>query len=70
MLAVEFFGRILSGADAFSNEEKRGGTIFRHSGVTMMVMKADLFQSLTDYSTANQGSGGSNPIRATGTRFR
>ena len=51
MLAVEFFGRVLSGADAFSNEEKRGGTIFRHSGVTMMVMKADLFQSLTDYST-------------------
>ena len=51
MLAVEFFGRVLSGADAFSNEEKRGGVIFRHSGVTMMVMKADLFQSLADYST-------------------
>lgn len=62
MLAVEFFGRVLSGADAFSNEEKRGGPIFRHSGVTMMVMKADLFQSLTDYSTRIKDLG--NQIRS------
>ncbi len=62
MLAVEFFGRILSGADAFSEEEKRGGHIFRHSGVTIMVMKADLFQSLTDYSTRMKDLG--NRIRS------
>jgi LDH2 family malate/lactate/ureidoglycolate dehydrogenase len=48
MLAVEFFGRILSGADAFAGEGG-GGPIFRRSGVAMMVVKADLFQPLTDY---------------------
>ena len=49
MLAVEFFGRLLSGSDAFA-EEHRGGPIFRHSGVTMMVVKADLFQSMEAYA--------------------
>jgi uncharacterized oxidoreductase len=47
MLAVEFFGRILSGADAFA-DERRGGPIFRRSGVTMMVVRTDLFQSVAD----------------------
>ncbi|MCZ6678805.1 MAG: Ldh family oxidoreductase [Candidatus Poribacteria bacterium] len=50
MLAVEFFGRILSGADGFSDEEKRGGPTFRHSGVSLLVVKADLFQAATVYS--------------------
>ena len=49
MLAVEFFGRILSGADAFA-EENRGGPIFRHSGVTMVAVRADLFQPFADYA--------------------
>ncbi len=48
MLAVELFGRIFSGADAFGDAE-RGGPIFRHSGATMMVVKADLFQPFADY---------------------
>ena len=48
MLGVEFLGRLFSGADAFS-EENRGGPIFRHSGVTMLVVKADLFQPMKDY---------------------
>ena len=49
MLAVEFLGRILSGADGFADED-RGGPIFRRSGTTMMAVKADLFQPLSDYA--------------------
>ena len=49
MLAVEFLGRILSGADAFA-AEGRGGPIFRRSGTTMMALKADMFQPFSDYT--------------------
>ncbi len=62
MLAVEFLARILPAADAFATEEKRGGPTFRHSGVTMMVLKADLFQSLTDYSARMEDLG--NQVRS------
>ena len=62
MLAVEFLARILPAADAFATEEKRGGSTFRHSGVTMMVLKADLFQSLTDYSARMEDLG--NQVRS------
>ena len=50
MLAVEFLGRIFAGADTFA-AETRGGNIYRHSGTTMIVLKADLFEPLTDYSS-------------------
>ena len=46
MLAVEFLGRILTGSDAYA-ESGRGGN-HRHQGVTMMVMKADLFSPMSD----------------------
>ncbi len=49
MLAVEFFSRILSGSDAFA-EEDRGGPIFRNSGVTMLAVRADLFQPSAEYA--------------------
>ena len=62
MLAVEFFGRIFSGADAFGVED-RGGPTFRHAGTTMMVVKADLFQPLADYAT--QAEGLANRARST-----
>ncbi len=49
MMAAEFLGRIYTGADAFV-EEERGGSIFRHQGVSMIVLKADLFQPFGDYT--------------------
>jgi LDH2 family malate/lactate/ureidoglycolate dehydrogenase len=48
MMAVEFLGRIFTGTDAFA-EADRGGPILRHQGVSMIVLRADLFQSLADY---------------------
>ena len=48
MLANEFLGRVFAGADAFS-EEDRGGAGMRHQGVTMIVLKADLFQSMVQF---------------------
>ena len=49
MMAVEFLGRIVSGSDAFAVED-RGGLIMRHSGLLMIVFKADLFQPFEDYA--------------------
>ncbi len=49
MMAVEYLGRIFTGSDDYA-EPQRGGPIFRHQGVTMIVMKADLFRTLSDYS--------------------
>ena len=48
MLANEFLGRVLSGADAFA-EEDRGGAVLRHQGVTLIVFKADLFQPMEQF---------------------
>ena len=42
MLADEFLGRVLSGADDYV-EGERGGPLMRHQGVTMIVFRADLF---------------------------
>lgn len=50
MLANEFIGRIFSGSDDYS-ENDRGGPIMRHQGVTMIVMKADLFQPIDEFQT-------------------
>jgi len=49
MMAGEYLGRIVTGADDYV-EAGRGGPINRHQGVTMMVMKADLFRPLADFT--------------------
>ncbi len=49
MLADEFLGRVLSGADGYV-EGERGGPLMRHQGVTMMVVRADLFQPMADFN--------------------
>ncbi len=49
MMAVEFLGRIFSGADAFA-EANHGGNIVRHQGVAMIVLRADLFQPFAEYA--------------------
>lgn len=48
MLAAEFLGRILSGADTFT-AGRQGGALFRHSGATLIAFRADLFQPLKEY---------------------
>ncbi len=49
MMALEVLGRVFSGADQFA-ESDRGGVAFRHEGVSMIVLRADLFQPLADYA--------------------
>ena len=49
MLAAEFLGRILTGADAFA-AKPWGAKIFSHSGATIVAIRADLFGSLDQYS--------------------
>ena len=48
MLADEFLGRVLAGADGHV-EGKLGGPLMRRQGVTMIVLRADLFQSMADF---------------------
>jgi LDH2 family malate/lactate/ureidoglycolate dehydrogenase len=61
MMAMEFLGRIFSGADAFV-EGDRGGVVFRQAGVTMIVLRADLFQPFADY--AREADGTQRRVRA------
>ena len=49
MVGAEFLGRIFSGSDAYA-EKGRGGPVMSHQGVTMILLKADLFQSQADCS--------------------
>jgi hydroxycarboxylate dehydrogenase B len=49
MLANEFLGRIFSSADSYV-DKNLCGPIWRHSGFTMIVFKADIFISFGDYS--------------------
>ena len=49
MVAVELLGRMFTGTDAYA-DEARGGPIMRRQGVTMVAMRADLFQPLTDFT--------------------
>ena len=51
MLAIDYLGRIVAGADHFV-EENRGGLYDAHSGTLMVVFKADLFQSFAAYAAA------------------
>ena len=50
MLAVETLGRILTGSDSYA-EIHRGGVYNRHQGITIVVVKADVFQPLGDFTT-------------------
>lgn len=49
MMAAEYLGRIVSGSDTYA-DENRGGPVMRHQGVTMIVMRADLFQPPERYT--------------------
>ena len=49
MLADEFLGRVLAGADGHVDGE-RGGPLMRRQGVTMIVLRADLFQPMADFA--------------------
>jgi len=51
MLAIDYLGRIVGGADHFV-EENRGGLYDGYSGTLMVVFKADLFQPFADYAGA------------------
>ena len=48
MMAAEILGRIFTNSDAYV-EQHRAGPIMSHQGVTIIVMKADLFQDIDDY---------------------
>jgi LDH2 family malate/lactate/ureidoglycolate dehydrogenase len=56
MLTAEYLGRIFTGSDAFA-QPHMGGAIFGHSGATMIVFKADLFQTMKEYSRRAQEIG-------------
>ena len=49
MMTAEYLGRILTGADAYVDDQ-RAGPILRHQGVTLMAIRADLFQSFAGYA--------------------
>jgi len=49
MMGAEFLGRIFSGSDAYA-EAGRGGAYMRHQGVTMIVVRADIFQPYEEYA--------------------
>ena len=53
MVAVELLSRVMTGADALA-DPARGGPFMRHQGVTMLMLRADLFQPLVDF-TARAG---------------
>nr|HMN28363.1 Ldh family oxidoreductase [Caldilineaceae bacterium] len=53
MMAVEYFGRILTGSDGFAHQP-RGGAIFGFSGMTALVLRADLFRPFADYAASAQ----------------
>ena len=49
MMGVEYFGRMLTGSDTYA-EVGRGGDIMGHHGVSLIVIKADLFRPLADFA--------------------
>jgi len=56
MLANEYLGRLLTGADS-RVVEGRGTPVMRHQGVTMMAFRADLFQPLADFTAGADALG-------------
>jgi len=49
LMATEWLSRVFTGSSRFS-QDNRGGLYFSHSGTTMIVFRADLFQSFSDYA--------------------
>src|SRR5205807_8293500 len=49
MVAIEILGRILSGADAFS-DTLHGGTYFRHVGITLIAIDSGVFTTASDFA--------------------
>jgi uncharacterized oxidoreductase len=47
-MAAEYFGRILTGSNAYA-DPLRGGPIMRNQGVTMILMRDDLFTSRAEF---------------------
>lgn len=52
MLAAEFLGRVFSGSDAYA-EKGRGGPYMSHQGVTMIVLREDLFRVRAEYEAGS-----------------
>jgi LDH2 family malate/lactate/ureidoglycolate dehydrogenase len=50
MVVAELLGRILSGADAYS-DTPHGGVFFRHVGITIIAIDASLFSTLPAFAT-------------------
>jgi LDH2 family malate/lactate/ureidoglycolate dehydrogenase len=48
MMAAEFLGMVLTASNRYA-DPKRGGPIFRSSGTTFIVMKADLFRPMDEF---------------------
>ena len=48
LMAAEFLGHVFCGSDAYV-DEKRVGSIMRRQGVSMIAIKADLFQPMDEY---------------------
>ena len=49
LMATEWLSRVFTGSARFV-EDNRGGPYFGHSGATMMVFRADLFQPFEEYA--------------------
>jgi LDH2 family malate/lactate/ureidoglycolate dehydrogenase len=49
MLAIEMLGGFFAGSDAFARDD-RGTELFRHQGVTMIVLQAGLFQPFDEFA--------------------
>ena len=48
MMMVEYMGRVFSGSNAFADDQ-RGGAVLRNEGGTLITVRADLFQSSSQY---------------------
>lgn len=48
MTAAEIMGRVYTGSDDYV-DSNRAGPVLRHQGATIVVMKADLFQDMSNY---------------------
>jgi LDH2 family malate/lactate/ureidoglycolate dehydrogenase len=47
-MAAEYYGRVLTGSNAYA-DPKRGGPIMRNQGVTIILMRDDLFTSSAEF---------------------
>jgi len=49
MVAIEILGRILAGADAYSNTD-RVGVYFRHAGISLITIESGVFSSSSEFA--------------------